>query len=166
MATTLDQKVLGGIATICCALVIQIPPGQQQTLNPADFTDGTWKPRIAPLRGQRPVKVTYGGALGSRKKQRSGCNGSDTGFTLPGTKVYPRPTGLTSRENWRDRYEEEKQMTAAGSPKTGTSSRVIHWDIINWRAIEQYVLRLQMRIAKATRGRRCGKVKCISRDLI
>nr|WP_241389620.1 hypothetical protein [Serratia proteamaculans] len=23
-----------------------------------------------------------------------------------------------------------------------------------------------MRIAKATRGRRCGKVKCISRDLI
>nr|ULG12829.1 group II intron reverse transcriptase/maturase [Serratia liquefaciens]ULG12936.1 group II intron reverse transcriptase/maturase [Serratia liquefaciens] len=87
-------------------------------------------------------------------------------LTLPDTKVYPRPTGLTSRENWRDRYEEEKQMTAAGSPKTGISSRVIHWDIINWRAIEQHVLRLQMRIAKTTRGRRCGKVKCISRDLI
>ncbi|MFT2793516.1 reverse transcriptase N-terminal domain-containing protein [Serratia sp. T13T92] len=72
-----------------------------------------------------------------------------------------RPTGLTSRESWQDRYEEERQITTTGTPLIGASSRVIHWDTINWRAIEQRVLRLQMRIAKATRERRWGKVKAL-----
>ncbi|WP_414477560.1 group II intron reverse transcriptase/maturase [Photorhabdus khanii] len=82
-------------------------------------------------------------------------------LTLPDTKVCPRPTGLTSRESSQNRYEEEKQMTAAGKPVTGASFEAIHWDVINWRAIEQQVRRLQMRIAKATRERRWGKVKAL-----
>ncbi|EKO1959581.1 group II intron reverse transcriptase/maturase [Salmonella enterica] len=52
-------------------------------------------------------------------------------------------------------------MTATDTPQTGASSRVIHWDTINWQTIEQQVLRLQMRIAKATRERRWGKVKAL-----
>nr|WP_159466110.1 group II intron reverse transcriptase/maturase [Scandinavium goeteborgense] len=52
-------------------------------------------------------------------------------------------------------------MTTTDTPLIGASSRVIHWDTLNWRAIEQRVLRLQMRIAKATRERRWGKVKAL-----
>ncbi len=54
-----------------------------------------------------------------------------------------------------------QQMTTAGKPVTGASFEAIHWDVINWRAIEQQVRRLQMRIAKATRERRWGKVKAL-----
>lgn len=82
-------------------------------------------------------------------------------LTLPDTKVRSRPTGLTSRESSQDRYEEEKQMTTTDTPLIGAYSRVIHWDIITWRTIEQQVQRLQMRIAKATRERRWGKVKAL-----
>lgn len=52
-------------------------------------------------------------------------------------------------------------MTTTDTPLIGASSRVIHWDTINWQAIEQRVLRLQMRIAKATRERRWGKLKAL-----
>lgn len=52
-------------------------------------------------------------------------------------------------------------MTTTDTPLIGASSHVIHWDTINWRTIEQRVLRLQMRIAKATRERRWGKVKSL-----
>lgn len=52
-------------------------------------------------------------------------------------------------------------MTATDTPQAGASSRVIHWDTINWQTIERQVLRLQMRIAKATRERRWGKVKAL-----
>ncbi len=76
--------------TICCTLVIHIPPGQQQASNPADFTDGTWKPRITPPWGQQPAKIAYGGAgLGSRKKRRLGCNGPDTGFNVTRHESVP-----------------------------------------------------------------------------
>lgn len=76
---------------ICCALVIRDPPGQEQAPNPADFTDGTWKPRIAPHRGQQSVKAAYGSAgLGGRKKRMPGCNGPDTGFNV--TRHESAPT--------------------------------------------------------------------------
>lgn len=79
----------------------------------------------------------------------------------PGTKVSPRPIGLTSQESLWDRYDGEKQMTAADTPLTGASPKVASWDDIDWRAIEQQVQRLQIRIAKATRERRRGKVKAL-----
>jgi len=52
-------------------------------------------------------------------------------------------------------------MTTAVKPLIGASSNVANWDAINWRALEQQVKRLQMRIAKATRERRWGKVKVL-----
>ena len=80
---------------------------------------------------------------------------------LPGTKVSPRPTGLKSQENLWNRYEGERQMTTAARPMVGAPPKVGNWDAINWRAVEQQVQRLQMRIAKATRERRWGKVKAL-----
>jgi RNA-directed DNA polymerase len=52
-------------------------------------------------------------------------------------------------------------MTTAAKPLIGASSKVANWEAINWRTIEQQVKRLQMRIAKATRERRWGKVKSL-----
>lgn len=52
-------------------------------------------------------------------------------------------------------------MTTTDIPLIGAPSKVIHWDTINWQTIEQQVLRLQMRIAKATREKRWGKVKAL-----
>jgi RNA-directed DNA polymerase len=57
--------------------------------------------------------------------------------------------------------EGEKQMTTAAKPRIGASPPDRHWDAIDWQAIERQVLRLQMRIAKATRERRWGKVKSL-----
>jgi hypothetical protein len=61
----------------------------------------------------------------------------------------------------RNRYEEGKQMTATAKTLLGASSTVTNWDAIKWRAIERQVKRLQMRIAKATREGRWGKVKSL-----
>lgn len=52
-------------------------------------------------------------------------------------------------------------MTTAAKPLIGASSHAEKWDAINWRATEQQVQRLQMRIAKATRERRWGKVQAL-----
>ena len=43
----------------------------------------------------------------------------------------------------------------------GASSPYSSWDAIKWRPMRKHVLRLQMRIAKATRERRWGKVKAL-----
>lgn len=51
--------------------------------------------------------------------------------------------------------------TAADRLLLGASSKAAQWDAIDWRAIEQQVLRLQMRIAKATREQRWGRVKAL-----
>jgi len=73
--------------------------------------------------------------------------------------VSPRPTGLSLQENRKNRQHEEKQMTA--TCLTGASSTDDQWSSINWKAIESQVHRLQIRIAKATRERRFGKVKAL-----
>lgn len=45
--------------------------------------------------------------------------------------------------------------------RSGATSASVKWQSINWLAIEQQVLRLQMRIAKAMREGRYGKVKSL-----
>ena len=80
---------------------------------------------------------------------------------LPGTKVSPRPTGLSLQENLENRLYEGKQMTAGDLFLTGAPSANLSWDTINWCRMEQHVKRLQMRIAKATREGRYGKVKAL-----
>lgn len=53
-------------------------------------------------------------------------------------------------------------MTTMALPMIGASStRINLWDSINWAPIENLVNRLQMRIAKATKERKHGKVKAL-----
>ena len=52
-------------------------------------------------------------------------------------------------------------MTTTASLSIGASSAALTWDAIDWQAIKKQVRRLQMRIAKATREGRWGKVKAL-----
>jgi RNA-directed DNA polymerase len=82
--------------------------------------------------------------------------------TLRGTKVSPRPIGLSLQENMENRLNEEKQMTTQALPVIGASSAYASsWDTTDWNAQEKKVRRLQMRIAKALREGRYGKVKAL-----
>jgi RNA-directed DNA polymerase len=77
--------------------------------------------------------------------------------------VSPRPTGLSLQENLENLFNEEKQMTAGIYP-AGASSTLAPLDpfnVLNWSAIRARVNRLQMRIAKAVRDKRYGKVKAL-----
>ena len=47
------------------------------------------------------------------------------------------------------------------SPEVSASSYGAQWLSINWKSIKQHVLKLQMRIAKATREGKQGKVKAL-----
>src|SRR5262249_32601680 len=84
--------------------------------------------------------------------------------TSPGAKASRRPTGLSSRENLRNHQQERTQMT--GNRKVpGALSACAEWHATQWRAVERQVRRLQMRIAKAEKERRPGKVKALQRLL-
>lgn len=52
-------------------------------------------------------------------------------------------------------------MTTAATAPIGASSTAMNWDAIDWQTCHKRVRRLQMRIAKATRERRWGKVKAL-----
>lgn len=52
-------------------------------------------------------------------------------------------------------------MTTAAKPMLGASPPEELWNVIDWRTTERQVLRLQMRIAKATREGRWGKIKSL-----
>ncbi|MEZ8188177.1 reverse transcriptase N-terminal domain-containing protein [Shewanella sp. 5S214] len=47
------------------------------------------------------------------------------------------------------------------SSEISASSDSAQWLAINWIAVKQHVLKLQMRIAKATRVGKCGKAKAL-----
>jgi RNA-directed DNA polymerase len=51
------------------------------------------------------------------------------------------------------------------TPSGGAASATIHWNSIDWNSVQKHVRRLQIRIAKAVRERRWGKVKALQRLL-
>ena len=62
----------------------------------------------------------------------------------------------------KNRHHEGKQMTASIKIETGAPKTCdLKWDTINWKFIESQVCRLQMRIAKAFRDKKYGKVKSL-----
>ena len=82
--------------------------------------------------------------------------------------MSPRPTGAKWQDNLENRINEEKQMTsielldgASSVPKSNNSS----WSRLPWNKFEIATNRLQMRIAKAEREGRKGKVKALQRIL-
>jgi RNA-directed DNA polymerase len=78
----------------------------------------------------------------------------------PDTKVCPRPTGLLLQKNLENCSNEEKQMTVMVKPLAGASSAA-SWDTTPWQTVHKQVKQLQMRIAKAVREKRYGKVKAL-----
>jgi RNA-directed DNA polymerase len=53
-------------------------------------------------------------------------------------------------------------MTTSAIPMIGASSAyMMRWNAINWQTVKSHVRRLQMRIAKATKEKRYGKVKAL-----
>jgi RNA-directed DNA polymerase len=64
-----------------------------------------------------------------------------------------------------NREQEGMQMT--GAPKApGALSASVQWSAIDWQSVGGQVLRLQMRIAKAEKQGRRGKVKALQRLLV
>jgi len=72
-------------------------------------------------------------------------------------QISPLPTGLSLQESLWNLYYGGKQMTI----NIGASSAASIWTTIDWSKIEKAVYRLQMRIAKARRQKRFGKVKSL-----
>ena len=56
-------------------------------------------------------------------------------------------------------------MTAVILPAGAPTGRHIKWKSINWKKVSMFVKRLQMRIAKAVKEKRYGKVKALQRLL-
>jgi RNA-directed DNA polymerase len=52
-------------------------------------------------------------------------------------------------------------MTTTATPLIGAPSASLSWEAVAWPTVQKDVLRLQMRIAKAVRERRWGKVKAL-----
>lgn len=85
---------------------------------------------------------------------------------FPDTKVGPRPTGLELRDNLKNRMYKGKQMMARSISKASASlANADEWKTTNWDSVIASVRRLQMRIAKAYREGRHGKVKALQRLL-
>ena len=96
--------------------------------------------------------------IGGRKKRKLHCNDVDTDSCLI-TKVSPLPTGLPLRESLKNFIQGEKQMVI--SKEISASSDGAQWQSIDWKSVEAHVLKLQMRIAKATREKKYGKVNSL-----
>ncbi len=111
--------------------------------------------------GKETVRYPHGiASLRGRKKQRLLCNEVDSGCNITDAKACRRPTGHLLREKLKNLLNEEKQMTANRLPGA-SSTKVKSWNAINWQTVKTHVRRLQLRIAKAVRERRFGKVKSL-----
>ena len=78
--------------------------------------------------------------------------------TLSHAKASRRSTGHLLQKNLKNLHNKEKQMTAN---LAGASLTSVLWPAIDWWEIENNVRRLQMRIAKAIKAKKYGKVKAL-----
>ena len=115
--------------------------------------------------GKRAARrADRGAGLGRRKKRRPSCNGADTGLNVARHESEPTSDGsFIARErvepSWKGR-EQREALDAGALP-----AWQVDWNAINWRAIYGKVRRLQVRIAKAAREKRWGKVHFLQRLL-
>ncbi len=103
-------------------------------------------------------KTDSGAGKGGWRKQMLHCNDVDTDLCL-NTKVSLLPAGLPLQDILENFINGETQMMT--SFEVSASSYGAQWKSINWKAIKQHVLKLQMRIAKATREGKQGKAKAL-----
>lgn len=81
---------------------------------------------------------------------------------MPDPKGSPRPAGVLSQESLENRLDEGRRqaaVNAAGAPSD------LSWSSVDWRSVGKEVWRLQVRIAKAARKERWGKVCALQRLL-
>jgi len=81
---------------------------------------------------------------------------------VPGPKGSPRPAGVPSRESLENRLDEGRRREAV---KTACAPSDLSWSAVDWRSVNEQVWRLQVRIAKAVRKERWGKVRALQRLL-
>ena len=74
-------------------------------------------------------------------------------------------TGVKWQENMENCINEETQMTAITMTGASSEQQTDIWSSLNWQNIKKQVLRLQMRIAKAEREGKRGKVRALQRLL-
>ncbi len=79
--------------------------------------------------------------------------------------MRPLRTGPNWRENLENLLYEETQMMVAQTTGASSTSPPDNWQTLAWPTIEAHVFRLQMRIAKAEREGRKGKVTALQRLL-
>ena len=74
-------------------------------------------------------------------------------------------TGVKWQENLENHISEETQMTAIKLPGASSTLPKDIWSSLKWSNCHKHVLRLQMRIAKAEREGKRGKVRALQRLL-
>jgi len=116
-------------------------------------------------KGKQAARRADGGAgLGRRKKRRPSCNGADTGLNVTRHESEPTSDGsFFARELGepsRKGREQNEALDAGALPAWSND-----WGAIEWRLIFDKVRRLQVRIAKAVREKRWGKVSFLQRLL-
>ena len=75
-------------------------------------------------------------------------------------RICPRRSGLSLQKKPSNHLEEEKQMTMA-TTIGASSDRTSDWEAVHWPKVRRDVRRLQLRIAKATRAEKHGRVKAL-----
>ena len=102
--------------------------------------------------------------MGRRKKRRPSCNGADTGLNITRHESEPTSDGsFFARELGepsRKGREQNEALDAGALPAWQKD-----WGAIDWGLIFNEVRRLQVRIAKAVREKRWGKVSFLQRIL-
>jgi|SRR5471030_2537896 len=127
------------------------------------------KPVVLPATAGEPQGTLS--ALWVKERGKSECPAVMDGIraeTLPDAKAGRLPLGHSWRESFDQSLYEGMQMTAIGARASGAgaSSRAAQmWDQANWSHMEADVKRLQVRIAKAVREGRWGKVQALQRLL-
>jgi len=105
--------------------------------------------------------------LGGRKKRMPSCNGADTGFNV--TRHESEPTSdwsFFAREHAEPMRKGREQNEALAQPDAGAIPTWLKgWDSIRWNQVRSQVRRLQVRIAKAVREERWGKVSFLQNVL-
>lgn len=92
-------------------------------------------------------------------------NRTDRSWNITSERQAGRlPSGLNSRENSKNRTQENMQETAQAR-RAAAVSRATDWHAIDWQKVNRNVHRLQAGIVKATQAKRWRKVKSLQRLL-
>ncbi|WP_459252761.1 reverse transcriptase N-terminal domain-containing protein [Paraburkholderia sp. RL17-373-BIF-A] len=145
------------------------PPAKRKGPPRSEIHAEQGKPIVLPASAGEPQGTLL--ALWVKECGESECPAVMDGIraaTSLDAKAGRLPCGHSWRENLDQSLYEGRQMTAIGAKATGAGapSRAAQmWDQANWSHVEADVKRLQVRIAKAVREGRWGKVNALQRLL-